>query len=311
MAMLLVQFNHLVLWQGVLLGLLLISLGYQLLKIFPYTFLAKKQVLDYKGSEDKTLSLLISNVLTTNRKTNKVIQLVKENNPDILLTLETDSRWEKELEVLEEKYRYTVKVPLDNFYGMHLYSKLELKDMEVMFLISDDIPSIHGDVILNSGDKVEIHCLHPMPPSPTETDTSTDRDAELLVVGKSIDAEKGPVLVFGDLNDVAWSRTTKLFQELSGLLDPRIGRGFFNTFHAGFILFRWPLDHIFHSKDFMVKSIRRLRNIGSDHFPMHIVLHLEPRAKQVQEGPDEADQEEKERADEKIEKADPKQENID
>lgn len=311
MVLYLVQFNQLALWQVAVIFLLLISLSYQMIKIYPYTLLAKKQVLSYRGAkDDRIISVLISNVLTPNRKTDQVLKLVEEYQPDILLTLESDRRWEKDLEILEEEYKYTVKVPLDNYYGMHLYSKLELKNPEVKYLVEDDIPSIHGDVILRSGDRVRIHCLHPMPPSPTESDTSTDRDAELLLVGKNIDHQKGSVMVFGDLNDVAWSRTTKLFQELSGLLDPRIGRGFFNTFHADYFLFRWPLDHVFHSNDFKVQTINRLRHIGSDHFPMFIALHLEPRAKQVQEEP-EADQEEKEWAEEKIEKADPKEKNVD
>jgi endonuclease/exonuclease/phosphatase (EEP) superfamily protein YafD len=310
MILLLVQVLSLEGWQGILLALLLISLGYQLVKIFPYTIFSRNQVKTYQGEEDeKTISLLISNVLTPNKKFHKLIQLVKENKPDILLTLESDKQWEKQLKVLEEEYKFSVKVPLDNFYGMHLYSKLELRNTEVMYLIDNEIPSIHGDVVLKSGDRVKVHCLHPMPPSPTESITSTDRDAELLLVGKNIDTDKGPELVFGDLNDVAWSRTTKLFQKLSGLLDPRIGRGFFNTFHAEHILFRWPLDHVFHSNDFTVKLIKRLGNIGSDHFPMFIILHLEARAKQVQEEPD-ADHEEEEWAEEKIDKANPKKENI-
>ena len=265
----------------------------------------------YKGKDDRnSLSLLVSNVYTPNQQYQKLIDLVKKENPDVLLTLESDRRWEKQLEPLEEIYKYNVKVPLDNFYGMHLFSKLKLKDMEVMYLVDEEIPSIHGTVVLKSGEEIKIRCLHPMPPSPTENDTSTDRDAELLIVGKNVDTDKGPELVFGDLNDVAWSRTTKLFQKTSCLLDPRIGRGFFNTFHAGYFLFRWPLDHIFHSNDFTVKAIRRLGKIGSDHFPIFISLHYEPRAKKVQEEP-EADEEEEEWADEKIEKADPNKVNID
>lgn len=115
-----------------------------------------------------------------------------------------------------------------------------------------------------------------MPPSPTESATATDRDAELLLVGREIEFMNEPVLVFGDLNDVAWSSTSKLFQKISGLLDPRKGRGLFNTFHANYPLLRWPLDHIFHSRDFMVKDIQVLPNIGSDHFPVYGKFQYQP-----------------------------------
>src|SRR5690554_4471495 len=290
----------------ILFCLLGISLIYQFSKIYPYTVLAKKQVLGSNDpGDDNTISLLISNVLTTNKKSHELIQLVKENKPDVLLALETNLWWEKELDVLEKDYPHSVKYPLDNLYGMHLYSRLELRDMEVMFLVDEEIPSIHGEIILNSGKAVKTHCLHPTPPAPAENEFSTDRDAELLLVGKSVKKEKGPILVFGDLNDVAWSRTTRLFQEISGLVDPRVGRGFFNTFHAEYPIFRWPLDHVFHSIDFKVNKIKRLKNMGSDHFPMFISLQLTPEAQQEQEAPT-ADQEDKEWAAEKIEKADPK-----
>ncbi|MEO2126995.1 MAG: endonuclease/exonuclease/phosphatase family protein [Christiangramia sp.] len=293
-------------WHFIAIGVLLLSLSYQFVKIYPYTYLAKKQVFKFKGSDSSaSISIIVSNVLTTNKRSDKLIQLVHDRKPDLLLTLESDERWEKELEVLEDEYRYTVKIPLDNLYGMHFYSKLQLEDIKVRYLVQEDIPSIHGYVILRNGEKVKIHCLHPMPPSPTESETSTNRDAELLMLGRDIDCEKEPALVIGDLNDVAWSRTTRLFQKLSGLMDPRIGRGFFNTFHADYALFRWPLDHVFHTKDFTLIEIARERNIGSDHFPMYINLNYEPTAELINEDTDQPDEEEKEWAEEKIKSANP------
>lgn len=290
-------------WQYILVVLLFLTFFYQAAKIYPYTRLGKKQVLRFKGHQPESLiSMLVSNVLTPNKKSNKLISRVRKEQPDLLLTLETDERWEKELAILEEDYPFTVKVPQDNLYGMHLYSRLKLVDIEVKYLIADGIPSIHGAVILDNGQKIKIHCLHPMPPSPNEDPTSTNRDAELLLVGRELNPDKDSILVFGDLNDVAWSRTTTLFQKVSGLLDPRRGRGFFNTYNAKHFFLRWPLDHIFHTNDFTLVDLRRLKSIGSDHFPIFIKLNYEPRAQVIQNNEDSLNEQEKERAGEKIEK---------
>ncbi|WP_461533033.1 endonuclease/exonuclease/phosphatase family protein [Sinomicrobium sp.] len=293
-------------WLYIISAVVVLLLVYQGVKIWPYTPLHRKEVYRFKGKEDKNnrIAVLVSNVLTPNRNAYKLLQLVDRKQPDIVLTLESDSWWEEQLAPLEKHYPYTVKIPLDNLYGMHLYSKLELEEAKTMYLVKDDIPSIEAYVQLNSGKRVKIYCLHPMPPSPTESDTSTDRDAELLLVGKKISKRDETTLVFGDLNDVAWSNSTVLFRKISGLLDPRIGRGMFSTFHAGYFFLRWPLDHLFHSNDFMLNNIKRLPSIGSDHFPIYVDLQYKPIAEKAQKEP-EADREDRELADEKIEKAEP------
>ncbi len=297
-------------WHFLLLGALILSLLYQCYYIYPYSIFAKVQVIDYGGEENEdTISILVSNVLTPNTKYDKLIALARKRDPDILLTLESDKKWERALSVLEDTYGHCVKIPLDNLYGMHLYSKLPLEEIEIKYLVSEDIPSIHGYVRLKNGKRAEIHCFHPRPPSPSESKTSTNRDAELLLAGREIDHDAERVLVFGDLNDVAWSRTTKLFQKMSGLLDPRRGRGFFNTYNANYLLVRWPLDHVFHSDDFTLIDIARERNIGSDHFPMYIKLNYTPKAKWKQDGL-KANKDEEQWAEEKIKKANPRQESL-
>lgn len=96
------------------------------------------------------------------------------------------------------------------------------------------------------------------------------------MVGKHIKENNQTAILAGDLNDVAWSKTTRRFQRISGLLDPRIGRHFINTFHADYPFLRWALDHIFHSACFTVVDIQRLPSIGSDHFPVMTTLQYEP-----------------------------------
>ena len=88
------------------------------------------------------------------------------------------------------------------------------------------------------------------------------------------------------MNDVAWSRTNYLFQRASGLVDPRIGRGLYNSFHAEYFFLRFPLDHFFHSNHFRLVELKRLAYFGSDHFPMFIHLSYEPEAQRQQKAPE-------------------------
>ena len=251
------------------------AVAYQLKMVLPYTPVWKKQVLHVRQDQlnvEQQISLLVANVLTPNHKYHLLLEQINRLQPDVVLTLETDQVWQEALKPIEADYPYRIAVPQDNLYGMHLYSRLPLADTEVKFILSDETPSIHATIRLRSGLSVQLYCLHPKPPSPTEAKDSTLRDAELLIVGDQIKDIDESCIVMGDLNDVAWSRTTRLFQRISGLLDPRVGRYFMNTFHADYPLLRWSLDHIFHSTDFGLVEMKRLPHIGSDHFPIYVVL---------------------------------------
>ncbi|MCE1272028.1 MAG: endonuclease/exonuclease/phosphatase family protein [Acinetobacter sp.] len=257
-----------------LLGLIA-AVAFQLKMVLPYTPIWRKQVQQVKQEQlnpEQQISLLVANVLTPNHQYDLLLKHIDDLQPDLVLTLESDQNWQDALQPIEKQYPYRVAVPLDNLYGMHLYSRLRLDDSEIKFILSDEIPSIHASVKLRSGIQVQLYCLHPKPPSPTEAKDSTLRDAELLIIGDRIKDLDESCIVMGDLNDVAWSRTTRLFQRISGLLDPRVGRYFMNTFHADYRLLRWSLDHIFHSTDFGLVKMKRLSHIGSDHFPIYVVL---------------------------------------
>lgn len=281
----------------VIFALLIAAMAYQLKMVLPYTFIWKKQVAQVRPEQldpSRQISMIVSNVLTPNDQYHLLLAEIEQYQPDLVLTLETDQTWQNELSVIEKNYPYRVPVPLDNLYGMHLYSKLELKDIEVKFILSDEIPSIHTTVILRSGQPVQLYCLHPKPPSPTEAKDSTLRDAELLIVGDQIKDLDESCIVMGDLNDVAWSRTTRLFQRISGLLDPRVGRKYVNTFHADYKFLRWSLDHVFHSTDFALVDMKRLPHMGSDHFPVYVVLQTGRIFEQIQEELEQTEEDEQE-----------------
>jgi endonuclease/exonuclease/phosphatase (EEP) superfamily protein YafD len=275
---------------------LVVCIFYQLQTIIPFTVLYRKEVQTARdGTSENDISLLIFNVLMENDNYADARRMIESCDSDIVLLAEPDENWAQNLAPLKEKYKHTVFCPLDNRYGMMLFSRLPLHDTELRFLIQDDIPSIHTQVRLPDGRDIALHGVHPRPPMPGENTRSTERDGELLLVGKAIRESNLPCIVAGDLNDVAWSRTTQLFKRVSGLLDPRIGRGFYNTFHAHYPFLRVPLDHVFHSPHFRLSRLERINDAcGSDHFPVFIKLSLEPEATAIQAKPfaDETESEE-------------------
>lgn len=259
------------------LGLLIITIIYQLYKVQPYTPFSKLQVLGAgKNDSENHLSMVHCNVLMTNRDIEKCLRELTRFSPDIILAVETNKWWKNALRPLEKDYPYTAYLPLENTYGMLLYSKLKVENTDFKFLVENDVPSLNPLITLRSGVKVNCYFIHPKPPVPTEANSSKTRDAELITVANSAKESTMPVIAAGDLNDVGWSHTSELFQKISGLLDPRVGRGLFATFNAKNKFFRWPLDHIFLSREFRVADMKLLDYMGSDHFSIYIKLSYEP-----------------------------------
>jgi len=219
------------------------------------------------------IALLTTNVLQKSRDSGALLKIIGEADPDLVLAVETDEWWCSRLtEGLRARYRHSLLYPLSNGYGLAAFSRLELTDPSIRFLVDDAIPSLKTGIRLRSGAVIDLYGLHPQPPAPQQD--SIERDVELVMVGKEIKRAKRPAIVLGDLNDVAWSPTTLSFKSAGGLLDPRCGRGFFNTYPAGLPGLRYPLDYIFHTPHFAVCDMRVLPRFQSDHLPLVASLCL-------------------------------------
>lgn len=256
--------------------LLLISVGLviQGYHLYPYTKWHGKQVpdLDANNSQSK-FKLMISNVLMSNDCYSALLDLVHELQPDVLVCIETNQQWHEALQNLNNDYPHRICQPNEKMYGMQVFSKFPMSDIQVEHLVQDKVPSIHVCLDVN-GSKVLTHFMHPAPPSPSENDESTERDAELLALARKLKNMTEPLLMTGDLNDVPWSKPLRAFKHISGLKDVRVGRAFLNTFHAAIPLLRWPLDHVFVSRHFQLINLQRHRLSGSDHFSVTAELAL-------------------------------------
>ncbi|PEN14265.1 endonuclease [Longibacter salinarum] len=292
-------------WDIAFLAVMGLTVAWQIRRIAPYLPVMPRPV-DWarRPRQENTLRIVSSNVMQENEGYQTWIDVVRAADPDVILALEVDAEWEKAMLSLRDDYPHVVAQPQDNYYGMMLLSRLPLVDPEIRTLVEDDVPSLKTQIEMRNGQTVTFYGVHPRPPEPIRDNHAEERDAEVVLLGREMKEVDGsvPTVVAGDFNDVAWSHTTDLFIQLSGLLDPRKGRGIFNTFHAEYPIFRFPLDHIFHSNHFKLVNLQLLDYVGSDHFPVCTELHYEWRAPEDQPEP-EPSSDDVEEAQEKVERA--------
>jgi endonuclease/exonuclease/phosphatase (EEP) superfamily protein YafD len=246
--------------------------------IFPYTPLTQPKVASLSPAQvdpSAQVRLMLANVYMHNREADALLDVVQQTDPDMLLLMETDQWWIDQVAPLRERYRHHHELPLDNTYGMALYSRYPLEDFITKFFQHDSVPSFHCRVQLPDGSRFSFHGVHPVPPVLSEhPDNRNQKEKELVKVGALVKERSLPTVVAGDFNDVAWSNTSRLFQMSGGLQDTRVGRGLYDSFDANSWIMRWPLDHVYVSEEFRVMSFRKLNYFGSDHFPIYVALAL-------------------------------------
>ncbi len=246
--------------------------------VFPYTPMTQPRIASLsptKVDPSERVRLMLANVYMHNREAGALLNVVQQADPDMLLLMENDQWWIDHVAPLRERYPHHHELPIGNTYGMALYSRYPLENLETKFFQHDSVPSFHCRVQLPSGRWFSFHGVHPVPPILSKhPDNAGQQEEELLKVGNLVKQRTLPAVVAGDFNDVAWSNTSRLFQTNGGLQDTRVGRGLYDSFDANSWIMRWPLDHVYVSDEFRVVSFRKLGYFGSDHFPICVELAL-------------------------------------
>lgn len=270
---------------SVVLSLNLLTLIFHAKDLFPYTKFHSIPNLNKvkRKSCSKTICIISANIYQDNSTYNKFIGLIEKHNPDIFLTMESNQDWENALSHFDKTYPFHIKVALENTYGIHLYSKLKIISHQVHYFVADDIPSIEAKIISEDGFIFNLFGVHPPPPSPTEEENAKERDGELLCVAKMVKLKSEPCVVVGDFNNVAWAKSSLLFRKTSELIDARIGRGLFSTFHAKHWFFRFPIDLFFHSPTVFIEELKTLEYFGSDHFPIYSSFYINQKNKEQED----------------------------
>jgi endonuclease/exonuclease/phosphatase (EEP) superfamily protein YafD len=116
--------------------------------------------------------------------------------------------------------RWGLVKTLPNYFGVHLSSKLELRDARVHTLTDSRNPSVFASVVLPTGEVVKLYAVHPRPPQLWKG--TAERDAQLMAVSLAMRGDVEPHVLLGDLNAVPWEGVVQRTLRL-GWVTPALG----------------------------------------------------------------------------------------
>jgi endonuclease/exonuclease/phosphatase (EEP) superfamily protein YafD len=226
------------------------------------------------AAPERSLRLLLSNVLTANTQRAALIDLARAERPDLLILQEVSAEWLKDLDVLRDQLPHSIAEPRDDNFGIAVYSRIPFVEAKIVAPLDATLPGILAKVNLN-GQTVSILTTHTVPPTGGH-ELFLLRNAQLREAAKTMRQLPEPKILIGDLNTTVWSPYFSQLVEESGLRDTRRGFGVVPTWPANFLtpLMRIPIDHCLVSRDIRVVSIRAGRRIGSDHLPLIVDLGI-------------------------------------
>lgn len=246
------DFNH----KNLLLAFIIFTLIINGKEIFPY-FKLLKPTLSQRGLGD--FRILFQNIYKENIKTNKLINLINEQNPDIAAIVEYRSCHDMDLHAIKSKYENFWGICLDNGFGMALFSKYKF---ELIYKGGFEHMPFAIFKIFHPKKPFLFTIFHPSPPmSQTWAKAFQSQIKELESEIKKLNQD---IIVVGDFNASPWGWHFKNFLKQTNLQDPRKIFGF-NFSWMRSTPFFLPIDHILSSQSFKFQNFKICKSVGSDH----------------------------------------------
>jgi endonuclease/exonuclease/phosphatase (EEP) superfamily protein YafD len=215
------------------------------------------------------LKLLSVNVSYLQFSARRLLEIVRETDPDVVVVQELTPHAERVLAQLDTAFPNHRKFQADGPYGIGLWSRLPLESSE-MFAIGR-LPAIEARLRGPTG-AFTVFGVHLR--APTNPQRAAARNQELRELAARSAAVEGALVVAGDFNATPYSPYFRDWLEASGLTDSRRGRTLSVSWPATLPWFGIPIDHVAVNDGFAILSHRRLPNFESDHYGVLVELAL-------------------------------------
>ncbi len=249
----------------------LASLSFAGVAVLPYQAAGRAAHAD-AGDAGPSVRVLLANVLLSNREHDRVLQLVRNADADVLVFQEVNERWKSALAPITAAYPFVAGKTREDPFGTLVYSRLPILEHGTLLHGAAGRSSLQL-VIDVHGTPVSVVCTHPRPP--LHKGSFALRNDQIQRVTELIETLPRPIVLVGDLNTTMWSPWFRRLCDRADLASVREGAGVLGSWPAslpGFL--RIPIDHVLVSPDVTVVGCRLGDPIGSDHLPLIVDLQI-------------------------------------
>ncbi len=223
------------------------------------------------GRPTRTVRFLYANVWFRNTNHRAVIDLIRQENPDVIIGQEITPAWMEALRPLKADYPYGMDLPIETPQGIAVLSRIPLSMIENVKIRSYNGPTIHAALDLDGSrvDLVTAHLAAPMSRRHVEA-----RNEQMREMASYLTRLGSPKILIGDLNCSMWSAGYAPIEEVTGMVNARKGFGILISWPTMWYFPGAPIDHCLVSSEIGVKNVRVGPHIGSDHYPMIFDLEI-------------------------------------
>ncbi|MEZ6095022.1 MAG: endonuclease/exonuclease/phosphatase family protein [Pirellulaceae bacterium] len=256
-------------WSSILLIAILFTLSGPLKTTFQSRITA--------SSTTEQIRLMSYNIFAGNSNEQAIIESIRAEDPDILILIEYSNSRRELSTFLHQHFNQQVEEPRYHGFGIAVFSKIPLLDVDIQYLthdkpVSNDDPDYKDDptvitAVSVNGKTLRIigtHCYNPI-----DYNRYDDRNQQLERLAAIVAADtEQPTVLAGDFNCTPWSIHFRQLLSTTGMSDSRRGFGYQGSWPEQSVWLRIPIDQVLVTPGVEIVS-RRIGNAGaSDHLPV-------------------------------------------
>ncbi len=227
--------------------------------------------LENAGGGSEKLIIMHANVLSTNSKHQRLIELIATEDPDMIFLQEITDDWVTGLAALQKKYPFSYPQARMGNFGIAVYSKIPFDSVGHV----DSPPLNHPTIITTvtvGKEKLTLISSHPTIPLGKRLYSARNQQFDNLI--DLVQAADKPTILLGDFNATVWDPQLKNLVKSTGLANARRGFGILPTWPTHMPIAMIPIDHVLVSESIAVGNMKTGKSIGSDHLPLIVTISL-------------------------------------